>query len=56
MNDLMAGLSKYFVFYNGERPHQVLENSSTEELEPKEGEKATSGQGCLDVIEVQGTA
>ena len=28
MNELMAGLPEYFVFYNGERPHQALGNST----------------------------
>ena len=26
MGELMVGLSKYFAFYNGERPHQSLGN------------------------------
>jgi putative transposase len=28
MGDLLVGLSKYFVFYNGERPHQALKNQT----------------------------
>ena len=28
MGELMVGLTEYFVFYNGERPHQSLENKT----------------------------
>ena len=28
MGELMVGLSKYFIFYNGERPHQALKNQT----------------------------
>jgi len=28
MGELMIGLTEYFVFYNGERPHQSLENKT----------------------------
>ena len=28
MGELMVGLSKYFTFYNGERPHQSLGNET----------------------------
>jgi putative transposase len=28
MGELMVGLTKYFIFYNGERPHQSLGNST----------------------------
>ena len=28
MGELMVGLSKYFAFYNGERPHQSLGNKT----------------------------
>ena len=28
MGKLMVGLSKYFAFYNGERPHQSLSNET----------------------------
>ena len=28
MGELMVGLSKYFAFYNGERPHQSLDNKT----------------------------
>ena len=30
MGELMVGLAKYFVFYNGERPHQSLGNKPPE--------------------------
>ncbi len=30
--DLMMGLTEYFVFYNGERPHQSLGNRTPEEV------------------------
>jgi putative transposase len=28
MGELMVGLAKYFAFYNGERPHQSLDNKT----------------------------
>jgi putative transposase len=28
MGELMIGLTKYFAFYNGERPHQALRNQT----------------------------
>ncbi len=28
MGELMVGLTEYFAFYNGERPHQCLENKT----------------------------
>ena len=32
MKELMTGLSDYFVFYNGERPHQSLSNRTPDEV------------------------
>jgi Integrase core domain len=28
MGEILVGLSKYFIFYNGERPHQALKNQT----------------------------
>ena len=28
MEALLVGLTKYFIFYNGERPHQALKNQT----------------------------
>ena len=30
MGELMIGLAKYFILYNGERPHQALGNKTPE--------------------------
>jgi putative transposase len=32
MSELQAGLKKYFLFYNGERPHQTLGNKKPDEV------------------------
>jgi putative transposase len=61
MNELMAGLSEYFVFYNGERPHQALGNSTPDlayqtsfgGASTQRGRKGHSWAICPDVIEVQ---
>jgi putative transposase len=45
MGDLTLGLTRYFVFYNGERPHQSLGNRTPHEV-------YASGQGGGAKIEV----
>jgi putative transposase len=32
LGDLMVGLTEYFQFYNGERPHQALANATPDEV------------------------
>jgi putative transposase len=32
MGELMVGLAKYFAFYNGERPHQSLGQSTPDDV------------------------
>ena len=32
MGELLLGLSKYFVMYNGDRPHQALGNKTPDEV------------------------
>jgi putative transposase len=41
MIELLRGLTKYFAFYNTERPHQSLENRN-----PQEVHKTSSGGGA----------
>ena len=42
MGELLVGLSKYFAFYNGERPHQALRN-----LTPDVVHKTAIGGGAM---------
>jgi len=42
MGELLVGLSKYFVFYNGERPHQALKNQT-----PDVVHKTAMGGGAM---------
>jgi transposase InsO family protein len=44
MGELLIGLTKYFAFYNTERPHQSLGN-----LTPQEVHKTSSGGGAMIV-------
>ena len=44
MGELLLGLSKYFVEYNGERPHQALGNKT-----PDEVYESASGGGAMIV-------
>ena len=44
MGELLIGLTKYFAFYNTERPHQPLGN-----LTPQEVHKTSSGGGAMIV-------
>jgi len=44
MGELMVGLTKYFAFYNTERPHQSLDNQT-----PQEVHKTSSGGGAMIV-------
>ena len=44
MGELLIGLTKYFAFYNAERPHQSLGNQT-----PQEVHKSSSGGGAMIV-------
>jgi len=44
MGELLLGLSKYFVEYNGDRPHQALGNKT-----PDEVYQSASGGGAMIV-------
>jgi putative transposase len=44
MVELLMGLTKYFAFYNTERPHQALDNRT-----PQEVHKTSSGGGAMIV-------
>jgi hypothetical protein len=44
MGELLLGLTKYFAFYNAERPHQSLGNQT-----PQEVHKTSSGGGAMIV-------
>jgi putative transposase len=44
MGELLVGLTKYFAFYNTERPHQSLENQT-----PQEVHQTSSGGGAMIV-------
>jgi len=44
MGELLIGLTKYFAFYNTERPHQSLENQTPEVVH-----KTSSGGGAMIV-------
>ncbi len=50
MSDLLVGLAKYFVFYNGERTHQSLDYST-----PDEVYLAASGGGAMIVDKYKDT-
>ena len=49
MGELMIGLSKYFVKYNGERTHQALSNRT-----PDEVYQSSYGRGVL-IVDKYGT-
>lgn len=42
MGELLIGLTQYFAFYNGERPHQALENQT-----PDVVHQSASGGGAM---------
>jgi putative transposase len=44
MGELLVGLTKYFAFYNTERPHQSLDNQT-----PQEVHQTSSGGGAMIV-------
>lgn len=44
MGELLIGLTKYFAFYNAERPHQSLGNQTSQEVH-----KNSSGGGAMIV-------
>ena len=44
MGELLIGLTKYFAFYNGERPHQALRN-----LTPDVVHQRADGGGAMIV-------
>ena len=44
MGELLIGLTKYFAFYNTERPHKCLEN-----LTPQQVHKTSRGGGAMIV-------
>jgi putative transposase len=44
MEELLVGLTKYFAFYNTERPHQALGNQT-----PQDVHKTSSGGGAMIV-------
>ena len=44
MDELLLGLTKYFAFYNGERPHQALDYKTPDEVYQSE-----SGGGAMIV-------
>ena len=48
MGELLIGLTKYFAFYNTERPHQSLGNQT-----PQEVHKTSSGGGAMIVDKYQ---
>jgi putative transposase len=48
MGELLVGLTKYFAFYNTERPHQSLDNQT-----PQEVHKVSSGGGAMIVDKYQ---
>jgi len=49
MGELMVGLADYFAFYNGERPHQSLENKT-----PDAVYRSAIGGGAVDAVPLQG--
>jgi putative transposase len=48
MGELLIGLTKYFVFYNGERPHQALGNQTPDAVH------ATSTGGGAMIVDKYG--
>ena len=50
MGELLVGLTKYFAFYNGERPHQALENQT-----PDVVYRNASGGGAM-IVDKYGAA
>jgi len=50
MGELLVGLSKYFIFYNGERPHQSLKNQT-----PDVVHQSAAGGGAM-ILEKYGAA
>ena len=51
MGELLLGLTKYFDFYNSERPHQALENQTPESVY-----KSASGGGAMIIEKFNKTA
>ena len=51
MGELMIGLAEYFAYYNGERPHQAL-NQKT----PADVYRSATGGGALIVDKFGGAA
>jgi len=51
MGELLLGLTKYFDFYNSERPHQALENQTPESVY-----KSASGGGAMIIEKFNQTA
>ena len=50
MGELLIGLTKYFAFYNGERPHQALENRT-----PDVVHQSATGGGAM-IVDTYGAA
>ena len=50
MGELLIGLTKYFAFYNGERPHQALENRT-----PDVVHQSATGGGAM-IVDKYGAA
>ncbi len=50
MGELLVGLSKYFAFYNAERPHQALQN-----LTPESVHQRAEGGGAM-IVDKYGVA
>ena len=50
MGELLVGLSKYFIFYNSERPHQALKNQT-----PDVVHKTALGGGAM-ILDKYGAA
>jgi putative transposase len=51
MGELLLGLTKYFDFYNSERPHQALENQTPESVY-----KSARGGGAMIIEKFNKTA
>ena len=51
MGELLLGLTKYFDFYNSERPHQALENQTPESVY-----KSASGRRAMIIEKFNKTA
>ena len=50
MGELLIGLTQYFAFYNGERPHQALKN-----LTPDAVHQSAEGGGAM-IVDKYGAA